>query len=459
MQEIYRGPVVDIEQARKNWQPRENRIFLPIRLNMEEIDELIRIADIYGVSDINFQVGDYVRFQINGRWVRVSSRTITTPDVDLLMRETYNTTGYSEVVQRGRPIDYAFVVKPFYKDADRKLRLRVNATGGRDPNTDSAQSSDGVQMTMRILPGVPPTLEERNIEQAIINQFNIERGLVWVTGPTGSGKTTLLGGGIRHIGENHDNAAKLIEYSAPIETVYDDLDFGETFVHQLEVGRALRLRPEEGGSNMVWAACVANAMRRKPDGILIGEARDGPTIEGCITAAMTGHRVYSTLHTSGVAETARRAIMALPPDQREAIAIDMMEMASMFMTQLLVPARKGGRIAVREYMVFDAKTRRAIVNAPLEKWTSLIQDMMIEGKCESQRMIDHAQRLFDAGEIEESEYHILAARQKGTKTAPIDPSAPIIGLGGSATEGFRPSLDQDIGLDALLVAGADNVDK
>ncbi len=453
MPPIYRGPTIGIDEMRKEWKPGENRVFIPSQISMQEIDEIIRVADHHNVSDINFQVGDYLRVQIDGKWRRVSNRLLSTPDVEVLLRETYDTTGYSEVVQRGRPIDYAFVVKPYIKEKDRKLRLRVNATGGRDPSTDSAQASDGVQMTMRILPGIPPTLQERNIEQSIIDQFNVDRGLCFITGPTGSGKTTLLGGGIRHIGENPNNAAKIIEYSAPIELVYDDIDFGENFIHQLEVGRALRLRPEEGGSSMVWAACVANAMRRKSDAIVIGEGRDGPTIEGCIMAGMTGHRVYSTMHTMGAAETIRRAIMAFPPDQREAIAIDMIEIAAMFMTQLLVPRLGGGRIAVREYIVFDAKSRRKIVNSPLEKWTSILQDMMINKEVDCQRMIDHAQKLYEAGKISENEYESLAARQRGLdKIKPISPDAPAISLGADAKIPFDTDLDRQIGLEQHIGA-------
>jgi defect-in-organelle-trafficking protein DotB len=264
-----------------------------------------------------------------------------------------------------------------------------------------------------------------------------------------------MGGAIRHIAENPENSAKIVEYSAPIELVYDEIHFPNSFIHQLEVGRAIRMRQDEGGNAMLWAACVANAMRRKPSLILIGEARDAQTIEGCVTAAMTGHGVMSTMHTIGVAETLRRAIMALPVDQRASVAIDLMEMSSMYVTQLLVPGLKRGRVAVREYIKFDATTRRKIVAQPLESWTSLIQNMMKNGEVESQRMIDAAERLYEAGEIDDVQLDFLSARQReADRVQPVNPRAPQIAISsGDAGVPFDPNADAGFDFSRAEVGG------
>lgn len=329
MARLYQGELVQLERARELWRPGVNRVRIPGLAEIEDFDEMFRLADKVGASDVTLQVGEPVWFEINNEWVPVTNKMLTTPEMERFLKKAYDAIGPGEVIQRGRPIDHAFIVLPRL-DGDRKIRIRLNATGGRDPLSDSVMTSAGVQSSCRILPGAPPRLQERGVEQAIIDGFKLGPGIVFVTGPTGSGKTTLLGGAIRKIGEDPQNSAKIIEYSAPVELVYDDIEFNQRcFIHQLEVGRAIRLRPDDGGSSMLWAACVAIAMRRKPTIILIGEARDAATIEGCVVAATTGHGVMSTMHTVGVAETLRRAIMALAPDQRASVGIDLMQMSTM----------------------------------------------------------------------------------------------------------------------------------
>lgn len=445
----YKGDYVDLEVAREKWKPGENRIRVPVGIKMDEFDEIVRIGDLVGASDITFQVGEPVWFEIHNRWTPVTTRALGRAEMENFLAGAYDPIGFGEVVQRGRPIDHAYVVHPHQShDGDRKIRIRLNATGGRDPQSDSSTAATGIQASCRVLPGMPPRLTDMNVEPELIDGFKVGPGLTLVTGPTGSGKTTLLGGAVRGIGENPENSIKIVEYSAPVELIYDECTFPNSFIHQLEVGRAIRLRPEEGGTAGLWAACVANAMRRKPGMILIGEARDAPTIEGCVTAAMTGHGVMSTMHTIGVAETLRRAIMALPADQRASIAIDLMEMSSMYVTQLLVPRVGGGRCAVREYIKFDAQTRRKIIAQPIEAWTGMIQTMMLKGEVELQRMIDAAQKAHKNGLISDYWLGYLSARQREfEKEKPVDLAAPPMVAPGSATGSFTPEADENYSFD------------
>ncbi|WP_174502088.1 type IV pilus twitching motility protein PilT [Acidiphilium sp. C61] len=420
------------------------------RLTIDEFDMIAQSAARADVSDISVQVGEPVWFERHGRWHRVTHRAVTVNEVNELIRVMYgDRSGPGQVNQQGRPLDFAYVASR-QCEADRPLRMRVNATAGRNPDSAGKSISDGVQLSLRVLPGSPPRLTDMNVEPTIIEQFGKLSGLMLVTGPTGSGKTTLMGAGIRHIGENPENSVKIIEYSAPIELVYDDLVFPNSPVHQVEVGRDIRLRAEEGGSRLIWAASVANAMRRKPGLIVIGEARDGPTIEGLVTAVTTGHPCISTMHTIGVSETVRRAIMAISPDQRAGIGVDLIDVARCFITQLLVPKIGGGRIAVREYLVFDAALRRRIIEAPMEQWTVMIQEIMARGEAECCRMIDSARKAFEAGHIAEEDYEKLALRQRQVERQSaqnvIDPNGRAVSMGGApvVAGGFDPELDQQV---------------
>ncbi len=439
---LYNGNFVLLNEAREKFKPYENRIKTNPSMDIEEMDEIIRVGDLFGASDICFQVGEPVWFEIHGEWCPVTTRPFGKLEMELFLSRNYDPIGPGEVNQRGRPIDHAFVVKPL-NDDDRKIRIRLNATGGRDPSSDSAMSASGVQSSLRVLPGVPPRLSQFGVEQAIVDGFKLGPGLTIVTGPTGSGKTTLLGGAIRHLAEDPKNSAKICEYSAPIELIYDDLDFPRSFIHQVEVGRALKIRPEEGGNSMLWASCVANAMRRKPGLILIGEARDGATIEGCVLASTTGHGVMTTMHTIGVAETIRRAIMSIPSEQRAGVAIDLMQMSNMYVTQLLVPKKGGGRIAIREYIKFDAASRREIMKHSVDEWTTVVQDLMRNKEVECQRMIDAAQDAYDKGLIDDEHLEYLSARQREVDRKAknsIDLNGPQVGS--ELGVNFVPDMDE-----------------
>src|SRR3546814_4810216 len=135
--------------------------------------------------------------------------------------------------------------------------------------------------------------------------------MILVTGPTGSGKSTLLSAAIRSLVEDENANEKVLEYSAPVEYVYDRVSMPSSVVFQTEVGR--HLRPKDAhDEGSLFAYAVRNALRRKPTIILIGEARDRATIQASVEAALTGHLLFTTMHTIGVGETLRRAVTPFP---------------------------------------------------------------------------------------------------------------------------------------------------
>src|SRR5690606_24879411 len=172
----------------------------------------------------------------------------------------------------------------------------------------------------------PISVDRLIVEKPILVNFRPAQGLVLVSSPTGSGKSTLLSSGIRMLVERPDGNEKVLEYSAPIEYVYDGVDMPSSIVHQTHAGRDLRPRGIEGGDEQsIFAYCIRNALRRKPTIIVVGEARDKATIEAAVMAGLTGHLVMTTMHTIGVGETLRRAVMPFPDDSRRSMAVDIME--------------------------------------------------------------------------------------------------------------------------------------
>lgn len=377
------------------------------RFDEDVFDDLLVWASDNKTSDITIQSGQKVVADIGGQKPRVTHRALTLPEVEGIVRYIYGENGPAEI-KSGYDLDPSYEVRIQNKG---RLRFRVNITGGRMPG------ADGIQITIRTLPEVPIDIHTLGIEQDIIDNFRPSQGMVLVTGPTGSGKSTLLSSGIRMIMENPENHEKILEYSAPIEYIYDKImeQGSPSFIHQVEVGRHLRPKSDDKSQESLFAYSVRNSLRRAPDIIIIGETRDRATAEASIQAAETGHLLYSTMHTNGVPETIRRALMWFPGEERHSIAIDLMEVMRMIITQILVPRKGGGMIACREYMVFDAAIRNLFLDINADEWSQRIRKMLENKEVTGASMEQSARKLLEQDLIEERTYRMIAARSDSNR--------------------------------------------
>jgi defect-in-organelle-trafficking protein DotB len=223
--------------------------------------------------------------------------------------------------------------------------------------------------------------------------------VVYVTGATGSGKSTLLSSIIRDITEDKESHRKVLTYESPIEFVYDNVEKASAIVSQSEIPRHL---PS-------FAAGVRNALRRKPRLILVGEARDSETISAVMEAAMTGHPVYTTLHSNGVAETMRRLVITFPAEERQGRTIDIIETVRLIISQRLAPTIDGKRVALREYLVFDEKIRDILLETDILNITNVVRRLVREFG----RTIEaDAKEKFEQGFISERQYKVIAEQAK-----------------------------------------------
>ncbi len=371
------------------------------RLNVDDFDDLLLWCDQRKASDVTFQSGEYVFADIGGKLPRVTNRALTGPEIEEIVRYIYGENGPSEI-KSGHDLDPSHEIKV---PGEGRKRFRVNITGGR------IAGADGIQITIRTLPSIPIPIEQLGIEQEILDNFRPRDGMVLITGPTGSGKSTLLSSGMRMILEREDANEKLVEYSKPIEYVYDRVEMPTASVFQTEVGKHLRPRGHTSGEEeSEFAYCARNSLRRKPTMILIGEARDKATIKACVEVAMTGHPLYSTMHTIGVAETIRRAILPFPSDEKRSMAVDIMEAMRMIVTQVLVPKVGGGKVACREYMIFDSETRSRFLDEDIDEWPQLARRLLREGKAVGRSMSDAAKELHDKNLISDDTHRHLSTR-------------------------------------------------
>ncbi len=246
-------------------------------------------------------------------------------------------------------------------DLPERVRLRFNAVMCRDPMSTSAKSV-GAQITMRTISETPPNWAKLKIPQEIIDNFFFPDGLVLVTGPTGSGKSTLLAAMIEMaIHDSRFEDHKFTTLENPIEFVYQ-----HPRVVQQEVPRHI----------VTFERGIEEAMRRRPNFIMVGESRDRATILSTITAAMTGHQVATTLHTTGVANSVARMMKAFPRDEAESLAADLADALRLVVSQRLFPAPDGTLQAVREWLAFNESMRMVLLKTPLEQMTATISEMV-----------------------------------------------------------------------------------
>ncbi|MFN7114630.1 MAG: type IV pilus twitching motility protein PilT [Alphaproteobacteria bacterium] len=376
----------------------------PDRFLEHHIDPFLLWCVKKGASDITFQSSRPVYSEIHGTLYPSTYRAFDAADMAAVLVRLYGTEALA-ILAGGADIDLSYEVMT---DRFTRTRFRVNMTA------ILADGRDGVQVTMRTLPSAPPTMKQLNIEPEIIANWKPRQGLVLVTGPTGSGKSTLLAAGNRMLIESLHGCGKMLTYEAPIEFTYDTITSKRSLVAQSEIPRHL---PS-------FAAGVRNALRRKPEIILVGEARDRETISAAIEAGQTGHTVYATVHTTGVAATIRRMVSTFEPSERTERAFALMETIRMVVTQTLVPKIGGGRVALREYMPFTEEIRERLLSLTFDQWPLELMQMVPKyGKT----MEKAARDAFDAGLIEKRHYLIY---RQGTKQEGDDEDLGSTGGGG-----------------------------
>jgi defect-in-organelle-trafficking protein DotB len=361
----------------------------PIRLTIDATNEILMHCVKLGASDITFQTGEPIFAEVYGRLKKVTRRRLSNTEVGEALNAIYGPNA-TALIMSGKDIDTHYEIRPNRSD---RYRFRINGTGCQ------VEGHDGIQITARTIPTDPPKLESMQLPQAILDAITPEQGVVYVTGATGSGKSTLLASIIRSITEDAESHRKVLTYEAPIEFVFDNVEKVSSIVSQSEIPRHL---PS-------FASGVRNALRRKPRLILVGEARDPETIAAVMEAAMTGHPVYTTLHSNSVSETMRRLVITFPPEERQGRTIDIIETVRLVISQRLVPTVDGKRVALREFLVFDERIRDILLDTDVLNITNTVRKLVRE---HGQTIEADAHEKMKAGVITERQYHLIAEQAK-----------------------------------------------
>lgn len=361
----------------------------PLRFSAESLDRMLIHGTNLNASDITIQTNSPVLGEIYGRLERLTKRDISNTEVGDILNIIYGANGTTQIFS-GKDVDTHYEIRP---SRTQRLRFRVNATGCQ------IEGHDGIQITLRTIPTTPPLITDLGLEEEVIKHMSPQLGSVVITGPTGSGKSTLLAAMLRHLLEQEDGNRKMLTYESPIEFVYDMIKAPTSIISQSEIPRHL---PN-------FAAGVRNALRRKPRLILVGEARDKETIAAVIDAALTGHPVYTTLHSNGVADAVRRMISTFPAEERHGRALDILETLRMVVWQKLAAGTDGKRVALREYLVFTEEIRDILVNTEVELLADKTRQLL---KQYGQPMVVDAEKKYKEGRLSERDYKIIANQSK-----------------------------------------------
>lgn len=198
---------------------------------------------------------------------------------------------------------------------------------------------------IRALPTRIPSLSELRLPPAVEALSRLSRGLVLVGGPAGSGKSTTLAALIDLI--NQREARHIITIEDPVE--YEHIHC-QSLVEQVEVGVDA---PD-------FPTALRAALRQAPDIIVVGEMRDPETMHIAVAAAETGHLVLSTVHTTDVANTVSRISDSFPLERQNTVRQELAMALAAVLTQILLPAKNGGRIPAAELLMVGYGARQHI---------------------------------------------------------------------------------------------------
>ena len=315
-------------------------------MDKADLDRLLVMLDELDGSDLHLKAGAPPRMRVAGALRVLDDEAAFTAEETLEVAESMMSPSVLETFKQHHEADFAYSLSG-------TGRFRVNAYYQRS----------SVALAMRRVRAHASTASELGLPEVVNRLSEEQRGLVLVTGPTGSGKTTTLAAMIDHI--NHLRSCHVVTIEDPVEYLHtDDL----AAIDQREVGF----------DTDSFSSAMRVVLRQDPDVILVGEMRDMETVSAALTAAETGHLVFSTLHTINSTETVNRIVDFFPPHQQSQVRISLAGSLKGIICQRLIPAADGvRRVPALEILVVNGRIQQAIVDPLL---TADIGEIVADGE-------------------------------------------------------------------------------
>lgn len=298
-------------------------------------------------SDLHITVGVPCTLRVHGQLKYIDDKKVTMENSEALIRELTNDYQWKVLINKGE-VDFSYTLPGIQ-------RFRINAYRQRN----------AFAVALRLINTEIPELEALGLPPIVKELTKNNSGIVLVTGPTGSGKSTTLASMIELI--NCNSGKHIITLEDPIEYLFRHK---KSIVNQREIGN----------DTLNFSNALRASLRQDPDVILVGEMRDYETISIALTAAETGHLVFSTLHTVGAAATVDRIIDIFPPNQQQQIRFQLaMTLQAVISQQLLTRSDGQGRVAAIEVMIVNAAVRNMIRESKAHQINNVIQTNASKG--------------------------------------------------------------------------------
>lgn len=343
-----------------------------------ELDDLLYNLTLNEGSDVFLMSGRPIFSKIHSKKKMLSKRVLQSSEMKDIA-EIIGGDGTISDLGSGIAQNASYSFEKIVDGEVKNYRYRVNMVPCLRDNTR------GMTITIRNIPTVIPSTTQLAIDPEIVDLVRGSRqGMILCVGATGNGKSSTLASLIADRMTYDPDNSNLVTFEDPVEFTYDYVNADIKMSTQLEVGRHIKS----------FSAGLTEAMRMAPDLILVGEIRDYLTMHAGMSAAVSGHTLFSTLHANNIAETLTRMAGFFPPDLQHQARMDILSSLSMIVAQRLVPSTDGKRVALREYLILNNQIREQLLESK-----NMAKASIEITKSHGRLMVGHAEQLLEQGKI------------------------------------------------------------
>ncbi len=344
----------------------------------KELELLVGTVVTEHGSDLHLSVGNHPTIRVSGSLVPLVRKPILTDTDVIAFAEVLLRKDFLDRLKNRQEVDFSY-------ENPAKVRFRGNAFWQKGHPS----------IVLRLIPNVILTFEELNLPPILESFTERPQGFFLCVGPVGQGKSTTLAAMVNRI--NQKRADHIVTIEDPIEYIYTPQ---KAMIDQREVGI----------DTDSFESALHSVFRQDVDVILVGEMRNPETISTAVTAAETGHLVYSTLHTNDAAQTINRIIDSFPGAQQDQIRTQLASSLIAIFSQRLIPRISGGLVPAYELLMNNTAVANLIREKRVHEIYSVIETGLESGMIDMNRSLA---QLVQKGEITVENAFLHATNPKG----------------------------------------------